>query len=164
MLRAVLKFNCFYCNGDCYFVIHFIRRPQIKNSLKRNSASLGCKFQGRAQGSSSQPSELELNHSPRNNIWLRYLLRGSYSSLSHHRDYAIDAMMAMTCWRWCDYDEAMIDCTINIPYRIIAPSRYRLFCTCAVWRKWRQDYIVVFSCYDLSIANHISCMLVLNAM
>ena len=122
------------CNGDCYFVNHFIRRPQKKNSLKRNSASLGCKFQCRAQGSSPQPSELELNHSPRNTIWLRYLRLGSYSSLSQHRDYAIDTMMTMTRWWWCDYDEAMVDCTINIPYRIIAQSLYQLFCTCPVWR------------------------------
>ena len=96
MLRTVLKFHCFNVMVTVIFVIHFIRRPHIKNRLKHNRTSLGSKFQGRAQGSSPQPSELELNHSPRNNIWLRYLLRGSYSSLSHHRDYAIDAMMAMT--------------------------------------------------------------------
>ena len=82
-----------------------------------------------------------------------------------------------SAWRWCDVDcamvwramgnEAMFYRSIVIAsshhrYRVVAPSRYRLFCTCAVWRKWRQDYIVVFSCYELSITNQTSCMLVLN--
>ena len=46
--------------------------------------------------------------------------------------------------------------------RDIEPSCYQLFCTCAIWKKWQQNYIVVFSCYDLSITNKASCILELN--
>ena len=116
MLRAVLKFNCFYCNGDCYFVIHFIRRPQIKNSLKRNSASLGCKFQGRAQGSSSQPSELKLNHPP--------VIPSGYDTyfVGHTVHYRTIAMTRLTLWwRWHVDDGA-----ITMKRWSIAPSISRI--------------------------------------
>ena len=100
------------------------------------------------------------------------------SSLSHHRGW-IDGAMTRLCAdddamvRQCDGDGAMVhvrygdEAMLYISHHRIKSSdhrHYRLFCSCAVWIKWRQDYIVVFSCYDLSITNQKSCMLVLNAL
>ena len=69
---------------------------------------------------------------------------------------------AMVWWRWSDaLSHHLIPFSYH-RYRVITPSCYRL-CTCAVSRKYRQDNIVVFSCYDLYITNQTYCMLVLNA-
>ena len=57
-------------------------------------------------------------------------------------------------WRRCNGDEAML-------YRAISLSTF-LHMRCFII-KWRQDYFVFFSCYDLSITNQACCMPVLNA-
>ena len=87
-------------------------------------------------------------------------------SIAAHRGYDDDAMVrqcdgydtiTMVRWRWTH-------AFLHHRYHVIAPSRYRLFCTCAIGRIWQQDNIAVFSCNDLSITNQVFCMLVLNAL
>ena len=95
-------------------------------------------------------------------------LESGYGHVVHYRTIAPsclgrwsdDAMMqwwwrdgTTVRWRCCDDTMSMVRCydvdeemlyriiviaSSHHRYRVIAPSRYRLFCTCAVWRKWRQ--------------------------
>ena len=87
---------------------------------------------------------------------------------------------AMTKTRWDDSAMAMMQVTDNYGamvwwrrsyiilhhcYRIISASSLHqsknFFAHMRYW-KTRQDYIVVFNCYDLSITDQTSCMLVWN--
>ena len=71
-----------------------------------------------------------------------------------------------TMW-WYDGDDStkMIRCRYDLQlhrYRFIVHVPYRpidFFCTCAVWRKSRQNYFVIFSSSVISIINQASCML-----
>ena len=97
------------------------------------------------------------------------------STLGRWRDGAMtktrwdDSAMAMmkytiTMVQWYDGDEAILYCTIVIAsflhHRFISLRTFLHIC--AIGRQWRQDYIVVFNCYDLSITDQTSCMLVWN--
>ena len=69
-----------------------------------------------------------------------------------------DGTMAMIRRRW--YDAAMIYSSIVIASSYMYHIALSTFlCTCAVWRKSRQDYFVNFSSSVISIINQTSCML-----
>ena len=125
-----------------------MRRSRISSTWMESEATLHCKRRN--------------IHSVWNPVRATYFTIAPPRSVLMERRY--DSAMAMV--RRCDgtmamirriwYDAAMIYSSI-----VIASSyMYHIaLCTCAVWRKSRQDYFVIFSSSVISIINEASCML-----